>query len=245
MYLSFPTQTLLTRRRLAPRGRCLRARSRPMPHLARRRELAESIAFADADAIAAYNARAAAPRRFHPELGPMPFDGDIARAPLVLLVGSPSLRHVRAREDAPVAAPRLAALRPPSRRPGGAACALACPPRRTDRGVRRAARREQRRRAPAHALGVRRVRRARCACRAAARCSRWPASQRHAARSCSSPAATNCGPNRTEVANLHCEQRFHPKSFRTTHVSVENLGAAAWHAVCRRIEAHHWSRLAI
>jgi hypothetical protein len=50
---------------------------------------------------------------------------------------------------------------------------------------------------------------------------------------------------RAEIANLSLEQRLHPRSFRATHVSVENLGAAAWHAVCRRIEGHHWRRLAI
>ena len=48
-----------------------------------------------------------------------------------------------------------------------------------------------------------------------------------------------------EIANLSTEQRYHPRSFRATHVSVENLGASAWHAVCRRIEAHHWHRLTL
>jgi hypothetical protein len=47
-----------------------------------------------------------------------------------------------------------------------------------------------------------------------------------------------------EVANLSTALRYHPRSFRSTHVSVENLGAGAWHTVCRRIEAHTWSRLA-
>ena len=46
-----------------------------------------------------------------------------------------------------------------------------------------------------------------------------------------------------EVARLGSELRLHPKSFRPTHVSVENVGATAWHAICRRIESHHWKRL--
>ncbi len=215
-----------------------------MPHLARRRELAESIAFADADAIAAYNARAAAPRRFHPELGPMPFDGDIARAPLVLLVGSPSCdmsapakMHQSPRRgwplsglhpDAPAALralwhARLAGLIEAfgTQHVANSVAALPLTPwacDEFDERVRLPSRREM--------LALAGVAAARGALLLV---------------TCWDELWTEC----TEVANLHCEQRFHPKSFRTTHVSVENLGAAAWHAVCRRIEAHHWSRLAI
>ena len=210
--------------------------------LARRRELAETIALVDTDAIAEHNARAAAPRRLRAELGPMPYDGDIARAPVVLLVGSPAcdMSSVPARAsrrgwplgslhaEAPAALrslwhARLAGLIEAfgAQHVANSVAAIPLTPwacDEFDERLRLPSRREM--------LAL--------AASAAARGALllvtgndelWTESQ--------------------DVANLSTEQRYHPRSFRSTHVSVENLGAAAWHMVCRRIEAHAWSRLAI
>jgi hypothetical protein len=215
-----------------------------MPQLARRRELAESIALADADAIAAYNARAAAPRRLRPELGPLPFDGDIAHAPLVLLVGSPTCD---------MSAP--AKMRQPPRR-GWPLSGLHPDAPATLRALWHV-----RLSGLIEAFGAQHVANSVAALpltpwacdefderlRLPSRCDILALAGTVAARG-ALLLVTGCDELWTEcpeVANLSPEQRYHPRSFRATHVSVENLGAAAWHAVCRRIEAHHWSRLAI
>jgi len=214
-----------------------------MPTSARRRELAETIARADAEAIAAHNAKAAAPRRLRDEFGPLPYDGDVARAPLVLLVGSPACDMSKTRKEAqpvrrgwplaglhPEAPPalrslwhaRLAGLIEAfgAQHVANSVAALPLTPWACDEF-------DDRLRLPSRCEMLA------LAAAAAARGAlllvtgfdeRW----------------TECA----EVANLTLEQRFHPRSFRSTHVSVENLGAAAWHAVCRRVEAHTWSRLA-
>jgi hypothetical protein len=215
-----------------------------MPSSARRRELAETIAHADAEAIAAHNAKAAAPRRLRDDLGPLPYDGDLARAPLVLLVGSPTCDISGTRKDAqavcrgwplsglhPDAPPALRSLWH-SRLSGlidafgaqhvaNSVAALPLTPwacDEFDERLRLPSRSEMLALAVAAAL--------RGALLLMTCCDGlWTESQ--------------------EIADLTLEQRFHPRSFRSTHVSVENLGAAPWHAVCRRIEAHHWSRLAI
>ena len=214
-----------------------------MPTSARRRELAETIARADAEAIAAYNARAAAPRRLRDELGPLPYDGDVARAPLVLLVGSPACDMSKTRKEAqpirrgwplaglhPDAPPalrslwhaRLAGLIEAfgAQHVANSVAALPLTPWACDEFDDRLRLPSQR-----EMLALAAAAAARGALLLVTACDeRW----------------TECA----EIANLTLEQRLHPRSFRSTHVSVENLGAAAWHAVCRRIEAHSWSRLA-
>ena len=215
-----------------------------MPTTAGRREVAERIARADIDAIAAHNAKAAAPRRLRDDLGPFPYDGDFARAPLVLLVGSPSCDMSATRKDAQLVRRGwpLSALHPDAptalrslwharlsglieafgaQHVANSVAALPLTPwacDEFDERLRLPSRREMLVLAAAAA--------ARGALLLLTACDGlWTEHQ--------------------EIANLTLEQRFHPRSFRSTHVSVENLGAAAWHAVCRRIEAHHWSRLAI
>jgi len=215
-----------------------------MPTSARRRELAETIARADYDAIAAHNAKAAAPRRLRDDLGPFPYDGDLARAPLVLLVASPACDMSATRKDAQSVRRGwpLSGLHPdaPSalrslwharlsglieafgaQHVANSVAALPLTPwacDEFDERLRLPSRREMLALAGAAAARGALV-------LLTAGDALWTESP--------------------EIANLTLEQRFHPRSFRSTHVSVENLGAAAWHAVCRRIESHHWSRLAI
>ena len=210
--------------------------------LARRRELAETIALIDADGIALHNARAAAPRRLRTELGPMPYDGDVARAPVVLLVGSPAcdMSAVPARAarrgwplgslhpEAPAALrslwhARLAGLIEAfgAQHVANSVAAIPLTPWACDEF-------DDRLRLPSRGemLGLAGAAAARGALLLVTGCDElWTEAP--------------------EVANLSTEQRYHPRSFRSTHLSVENLGAVAWHAVCRRIEAHAWSRLAI
>jgi len=215
-----------------------------MPYQARRKELARSIALADAEAIAAHNGRAAAPRRLRTELGPMPFDGDVLRAPLVVLVAAPACDLSASPKDAQ--APRrgwpLGALHPD-----------ASPALRALWHARLAGLIE--------AFGAQHVANSVAAlpltpwaCDEFDERLRLPSRGEMLALAGAVAArgglllVTGCDELWTEspeVANLSPEQRFHPRSFRATHVSVENLGAAAWHAVCRRIEAHHWNRLGI
>src|SRR5262249_21356463 len=215
-----------------------------MPATARRRELAESIARADADAVAAHNAKAAAPRRLRDDLGPFPYDGDLARAPLVLLVGSPSCDMSGTRKDAQLVRRGwpLSALHPDAptalrslwharlsglieafgaQHVANSVAAVPLTPWACDEF-------DDRLRLPSRhdMLALAAAAAARGGLLPATACEgRW----------------TECA----EIANLTLDQRFHPRSFRSTHVSVENLGAAAWPAACRRIEAHHWNRLAI
>jgi hypothetical protein len=213
-----------------------------MPSLARRRELAETIALVDADSVAEHNARAAAPHRLRPELGPMPYDGDVARAPLVLLVGSPACDMSAAPARAPRRGWPLASLHPEApaalrslwhsrlaslieafgaQHVSNSVAAIPLTPwacDEFDERLRLPSRREM--------LALAGAAAARGALLLVTGCEElWTESP--------------------EIANLSTEQRYHPRSFRSTHVSVENLGAAAWHTVCRRIEAHAWSRLAI
>lgn len=215
-----------------------------MPTSLRRRDFAETITRADAETITAYNARAAAPRRLRDELGPLPYDGDIDRAPLVLLVGTPACDMSATRKDAqsPHRGWPLSGLHPdaPStlrslwqarlaglieafgaQHVANSVAALPLTPWACDEFDERL-RLPSRHEMLALAAGAA----ARGALLLVTACDElW----------------TEC----VEIANLSLEQRLHPRSFRATHVSVENLGAAAWHAVCRRVEGHHWRRLAI
>jgi hypothetical protein len=210
----------------------------------RRRELAETIARADAEAIAAHNAKACAPLRLREELGPLPYDGDLGGAPLVLLVGTPACEMSATRRDAqsvhrgwPLSglhphAPatlrslwhaRLAGLIEAfgAQHVANSVAALPLTPWACDEFDERL-RLPSRHEMLALAAGAA----SRGALLLVTGCDElW----------------TECG----EIANLSLEQRLHPRSFRATHVSVENLGAAAWHAVCRRVEEHHWRRLTI
>jgi hypothetical protein len=209
-----------------------------MPTAHRRALLAAAIASEDADAIVAHNARASPPRRLRDDLGPHPYDGDVERAPLVLLVGSPACdMSGSAARSAPDRGWPLSGLHPDAPRGlralwharlaslvdafgtqhvAHSVAALPLTPWACDEF-------DERLRLPS---------RARMLSLAAA-----------AGRRGALLLVTGCEELWTEcaeVANLAFERRFRPKSFRTTHVSVENLGAAAWHAVCRRIEAHDW-----
>lgn len=49
----------------------------------------EDIYKADIEAVLRYNMRASSLRALHPELGPSPYEGNIARAPVVLLLANP------------------------------------------------------------------------------------------------------------------------------------------------------------
>ncbi len=192
--------------------------------LARRRELAETIALVDTDAIAEHNAprRCAAPAagRARP---------DAVRRRHRARARSSCWSAVPPATCPPfgtmrIAAPRMAA-RGPAR--GGSRHApqpVAGAPRGTDRGVRRAARREQRRGAAAHAVGVRRVRRASAAAEPS-RDARARGFGRRARCAASHHRYDELWTESQDVANLSTEQRYHPRSFRSTHVSVENLGA--------------------
>jgi hypothetical protein len=211
---------------------------------ARRRVLAERIAIEDADALGAYNARVGDALRLRADLGPLPYEGDIETAPVVLLVAKPAyartsvpLDHAFHHRGWPLAllhpnAPealrsiwqaRLASLIDAfgAQHVANSVAALPLTPWASHDF-------DERLRLPSRAqmLAVA----AACANRGATlvvTCSeeRWTEAQ--------------------EVADLGPDRRVHARSWRATHLSVENLGAAAWHAICRRIECHKWSRLTI
>ena len=207
-----------------------------------RRAFAETIALEDGDAVAAHNARAAAPHRIRVELGALPFDGDVMHAPLVLLVGSPACDMSATRSnrgslrrgwplfglcpDAPSGlralwGARLASLIDAfgAQHVANSVAALPLTPWACDEH-------DERLRLPSR--------------------TRMLELANVAARRGAFLLVTGCEELWTEapdVATLDCLLRLHPKSFRPTHVSVENVGATAWHAICRRIESHHWKRL--
>jgi hypothetical protein len=211
---------------------------------ARRRVLAERIAIDDADAVAAYNARAGDALRLRADLGPLPYEGDIEAAPVVLLVAKPAysrasvqLDHAFHHRGWPLSflhpgAPdhlrsiwqaRLASLIDAfgAQHVANSVAALPLTPWASQEF-------DERLRLPSRARMLELA--AACADRGATlivSCSeeRWTEAQ--------------------EVANLASDRRLHAHSYRATHLSVENLGAAAWHAICRRIEAHRWSWLTI
>lgn len=212
--------------------------------LARRRVLAERIAIEDADTVAAYNARAPEPFRLRTEFGVLPYEGDIEHAPVVLLVANPTydrtavpLDHAFQHWGWP-----LAFLHP-------------------DAHVRLRAIWLARLASLIEAFGAQHVANS----VAALPLTPWASSNFDESLRLPSRArmldlagtaanrgalliVTSSDEQWTEaqgVADLGCERRFHARSWQATHVSLENLGAAAWHAACRRIEAHHWSRLTI
>lgn len=211
---------------------------------ARRRVLAERIAVEDAHAIAAYNARAAESRRLQTELGALPFDGDIERAPVVLLITNPAydktapaadhaFQHwgwplAGLHPDAPAGLQavwyaRLATLIDAfgAQHVANSVAALPLTPWASadfDESLRLPSR--------IRMLGLAST-----------------AAQRGALFIVTS--GEEYWTESQEVADLCCERRIHAKSWRATHVCVDNLGAASWHAVCRRVEGHRWSRLSL
>ncbi len=212
--------------------------------LARRRVLAERIAIEDADALAAYNRRAADRFRLRAQLGALPYEGDIEHAPVVLLVASPTddktavpMDHAFQRWGWP-----LGFLHP------DAPCRL--------RAVWHA-----RLASVIDAFGAQHVANSVAALPLTPWASaefddtlRLPSRARMldlagALANRGALLIVTCGgelwTESQEVADLGCERRLHARSWQGTHVSIDNLGAASWHAVCRRIEAHHWSRLTI
>ena len=212
--------------------------------LARRRVLAERIAIEDADTIAAYNARAGQPRRLRTELGALPYEGDIEHAPVVLLVANPA--------HDPAALPKDHAFQH-----WGWPLAFLHP----DAPVRLRALWHARLASLIDAFGAQHVANTVAALPLTPWASvdfdeslRLPSRARMLDLAC---AAANrgailivtCGDEQwtetQEVADLGCDRRLHARSWQATHVSVDNLGPASWHAVCRRIETHRWSRLTI
>jgi hypothetical protein len=212
--------------------------------LARRRVLAERIAVEDTAAVAAYNARAAEALRLHTEFGALPYEGDIEHAPVVLLVANPThdktavpLDHAFQHRGWP-----LAFLHP-------------------DAPVRLRAIWHARLASLIEAFGAQHVANSVAALPLTPWASasfdeslRLPSRNRMldlAGASANRGAlliVTSCDEQWTEsreVADLGCDRRYHARSWQATHVSLDNLGASSWHAACRRIEAHHWSRLAI
>ena len=207
-----------------------------------RRAFAETVALEDADAIAAHNARAAAPRRIRFELGALPFDGDVVHAPLVLLVGSPAcdMSATRSNRGSPRRGWPLSGLCPDA--PSGLRALWSA-----------------RLSSLIDAFGAQHVANSVAAlpltpwaCDEFDERLRLPSRTRilelanDAARRGAFLLVTGCDGlwmEAPEVARLGSELRLHPKSFRPTHVSVENVGATAWHAICRQIESHHWKRL--
>lgn len=211
---------------------------------ARRRVLAERIAYEDADAVAAYNARAGDALRLRTDLGPLPYEGDIENAPIVLLVAKPAydrtsvqLDHAFHQRGWPLAflhpgAPeqlrsiwvaRLESLIDAfgAQHVANSVAALPLTPwASTDF--------DERLRLPS---------RARMLDLAAAAANRG------------ATMIVACGEEQWtevhEVADLGPERRIRARSWRATHLTSENLGAAAWHAICRRIECHKWSWLTI
>jgi hypothetical protein len=213
-----------------------------MPVLARRRQLADFIADEDANAIAAYNARAAEDRRLRTAYGASPYDGDIEHAPVVLLVAHPA--HDESLTPAEQAFQHrgwpLAGLH--SAAPAGL------------REIW-----ETRLASLIEAFGAHHV------ANSVAALPLTPWVSPHFDEALRLPSRTRmldlagaavrrgamivvtCSEERwtesEDVAGLGPERCFHAKSRRATHVSIDNLGAAPWHAVCRRIEAHRRSLL--
>lgn len=211
---------------------------------ARRRVLAERIAVEDADALAAYNARASDSLRLRADLGPLPYEGDIESAPVVLLVAKPAydrtsvpLDHAFHQRGWP-----LALLHPEApahlrsiwlarveslidafgaQHVANSVAALPLTPWAS-------ADFDERLRLPSRGrmLGL-----------AAAAANRGAT----LIVTCSEEQWTEA----QEVADLGSERRVRARSWRATHLTSENLGAAAWHAICRRIECHKWSWLTV
>jgi hypothetical protein len=212
--------------------------------LARRRVLAERIAIEDADTIAAYNSRTAAPRRLRTEFGALPYEGDIEHAPVVLLVASPA--------HDPAALPKDHAFQH-----WGWPLAFLHP----DAPVRLRAIWHTRLASLIDAFGAQHVANTVAALPLTPWASadfdeslRLPSRARMldlagAAANRGALLIVTCDDEQwtesQEVADLGCDRRFHTRSWQATHVSIDNLGAASWHAVCRRIETHRWSRLAM
>lgn len=212
--------------------------------LARRRALAERITLEDTDAIGTYNAHASQNYRLRTELGALPHDGNIERAPVVLLLGSPAFDETASMADHQ-SRPRgwpLAGLHPEA--PSGLSAVW-----------------QARLSSLIDAFGAQHVANSVAALPLTPWAShdfddrlRLPSRARMlemagvAARRGALLIVTcfeELWTESPEVADLSCERRFHPRSWRATHVSVDNLGAASWHAVCRRIEAHPTGRLAL
>ncbi len=211
---------------------------------ARRRVLAERIACEDAGAVAAHNARVGDSLRLRADLGPLPYDGDIEGAPVVLLVAKPAydrtsvpLDHAFHQRGWPLAflhpgAPaqlrsiwlaRVASLIDAfgAQHVANSVAALPLTPWAS-------ADFDERLRLPSRArmLGL-----------AAAAANRGAT----LVVTCSEEQWTEA----QEVADLGPERRVRARSWRATHLTSENLGAAAWHAICRRIECHKWSWLTV
>ncbi len=212
--------------------------------LARRRVLAERIAIEDAHALAAYNARAAERFRLRTQFGALPYEGDIEHAPIVLLVACPTNDHTAVpmdhgfqhrgwplaflHPDAPVRLratwhSRLASLIDVfgAQHVANSVAALPLTPWTSvefDESLRLPSRPRMLELAGTAAnRGALLI--------VTGNDEQWTESQ--------------------EVADLGCERRLHARSWRALDVSMDNLGPTSWHTVCRRIEAHHWSRLAI
>jgi hypothetical protein len=213
-----------------------------MPVLARRRQLADCITDEDADAIVAYNARAAEDLRLRTECGASPGEGDIEHAPVVLLVAKPAFDKSSTSMDPAFQhwGWPLAGLHPAA--PAGLRAIW-----------------EARLGSLIEAFGAQHVANSVAALPLTPWVSpnfddalRLPSRTRMldlagAAARRGALLIVTCGEEHwtesADVAGLGPERCFHAKSWRATHVSVENLGAAPWHAVCRRIETHHRARL--
>ncbi len=210
----------------------------------RRRVLADRLAIEDAAAVAAHNARAAESLRLRTEFGALPYEGDIEHAPVVLLVANPTYDRTAVPLDYAFSHRGwpLAFLHP-------------------DAPVRLRAIWRARLASLIEAFGAQHVANS----VAALPLTPWASASFDESLRLPSrarmldlaSAAANRGAllivtssdeqwtEAQEVADLGCDRRFHARSWQATHVSLDNLGASSWHAACRQIEAHHWSRLAI
>ena len=208
----------------------------------RRRVLAERIAIEDAEAVAAYNARAGESMRLRTDLGPQPYEGDIENAPVVLLVAKPCYSRIAVQLDyafhhrgwplsflhpgAPdhlrsIWASRLGALIDAfgAQHVANSVASVPLTPWASNDFDERLRLRSRTRMLELAAAAANRGATLIVSCGEA----QWTEAQ--------------------EVAELGPERRLPARSWRATDLTVENLGAAAWHAVCRRIECHKWNWL--
>jgi hypothetical protein len=200
-------------------------------------ELADAVDAEDRPGAGAYNARAETESKLQVELGPIPYFGAIAHAPLVLLIAHPAYNgaakpgdHAFHRSGWPLAA--LHPEAPPGMRawwqmrlsqlialfdPRSVATAVAAIPLTpwASRSFDRELRLPSRRRMLAFAASA--------------------ASRGALLVTMREPALWTESP---EIAALPRWQNLLPRSWRATRVDRENLGDAAWSLLCHRIAAH-------
>jgi hypothetical protein len=204
-----------------------------------RRYIAGLIEDEDRVAVRAYNGRVHEDLRLRTELGPSPYEGDLNRAPVVMLLGALAYDeasgpddHAFERDGWP-----LAGLHPEA------------PP-----GVRQ---RWHRRLAPlVDSFGAQHVANSVLAlhvtpwaCRRFNPQLRLPSRRRmlHLASDAVRRGAlmmvlrgAELWTEHADIAALPPSRRIHARSWRASHVHPDNVGDEGWGAVCRRVHAHVW-----